>query len=313
MNSRIILPIPSPQANKYSRGRAVFLAGSNRYPGSAALAALASQRIGAGYTHVFTTKAAVPLVRATSPSLVVEERAKWSSKDLSEVRQGHPSALCIGPGFTGSEKEEVLLQQALRDVAYPLLIDGGALGLLGSKNAQRLLAMRAEVGWTTVLTPHGGEAARLSKDLGIVETTPDGLATALAEATGALVVLKGPDTYIADGDSLTPMTAGTAALAKAGTGDVLSGMITGLLAQGIDGADAAFTGSYIHGQAGKYAADLYSVVAVTAEDVIHCIPAILKQLMDALPSEDFGAPLGEAVEPSPEERTSEAGIPEESV
>ena len=268
-------PHPARDANKYTRGKLVVIAGSSRYPGAAVLAARASQRMGAGYTEVITASEAVDVVRLSSPSLVVRALDDWGFDELRESTGEKPCAVCIGPGFTGDSESKALVSSTLRRAACPVLVDGGGLSGLVEEGALQALAWRAGQGWATVLTPHAGEARRLAEPLGISADGPAALAADLARALGSIVVLKGPDTFVSDGSSALAMREGTPALAKAGTGDVLAGMISALLAQGIAPASAAYLGSLLHARAGAAAAARLTDIAVCAEDVIESICEVL--------------------------------------
>ena len=271
------LPWPDEGVNKYSRGKLTVVAGSARYSGAAVLAALASQRMGAGYTEVITDPSAVNVVRLSSPSLVVRPSDDWKPGELKASEPGKPCAVCIGPGFTGDDDAAAdLVARVLKKAPCPVLVDGGGLARLATKKNLHTLAARFTDGLTTVITPHGGEAARLAASLGLPTSNPEKLAAGLSLATQAIVVLKGPDTFISNGKRTECMTAGTPALAKAGTGDVLAGMIASLLAQGMDPLGAALLGTKLHALAGKAAADLYTDISVVAEDVITAIPQAIR-------------------------------------
>ena len=267
---------PAEDANKYTRGKLTVVAGSARYPGAAALAARASQRMGAGYTEVITAAEAVDVVRLASPSLVVRSFGEWSPKKALVAKEGKPCAVCMGPGFEGSDDEAALVVRVLKRAACPALVDGGGLAALGTAKALKQLSKRAEQNLPTVITPHGGEAARLAKPFSLPVDDPEQLAAGLTLALHAIVVLKGPVTYVADGKRVEAMREGTPALAKAGTGDVLAGMIGALLAQGVDPFEAALAGAELHARAGKAAAGRLTDIAVTAEDVIEAIPEALQ-------------------------------------
>ena len=266
---------PATDANKYTRGKLVVIAGSERYPGAAVLAARASQRMGAGYTEVVTARSAVDIVRMSSPSLVVRALCDWKPEELLASREGKPCAVCIGPGFVGDGESTELVARVLKRAACPMVVDGGGLAGLGSAKALKQLAKRAERGLPTVVTPHGGEAARLAKPFALPTDDPEQLAAGLSLALRAIVVLKGPDTHIADGRRVEVMREGTPALSKAGTGDVLAGMVGALLAQGIDPFEAAVMGTTLHARAGKAAAERYTDIAVCAEDIIEAVPEVL--------------------------------------
>lgn len=271
-----LLPIPDAGVNKYTRGKLTVVAGSTRYPGAACLVALASQRMGAGYTEVVTAASAVDLVRSCHPSLVVGSRGDWQVTDLAPDRPDKPVAYLVGSGFEGESTEsQRLVHTVLKNAQAPVLVDGGGLAALVSKKGQRLLKRRFIQGWSTVVTPHGGEAASLARAFDLPTEKPDDLARLLALAYGVVVVLKGPDTYLSDGDLTVAMREGTAALAKAGTGDVLAGMIGALLAQGLEPLDAAMLGAVVHARAGRIASGALTSISVTAEDVIDRIPSAI--------------------------------------
>lgn len=267
---------PAADANKYTRGKLVVVAGSARYPGAAVLAARAGQRMGAGYTEVITAPEAVCVVRASSPSLVVRALGDWRAKELPASTENKPCAVCVGPGFVGDETSAELVIRVLKRAKCPVVVDGGGLAKLASKAALAQLAKRAEKGLPTIITPHGGEAARLAQPFSLGTDDPEQLAAGLSLALHAIVVLKGPDTYVADGRRVEAMREGMAALAKAGTGDVLAGMIGALLAQGADVFDAALLGATLHARAGAAAAKRLTDIAVCAEDLLDSLPAVLK-------------------------------------
>lgn len=276
--AELALPWPSEDANKYTRGKLTIIAGSARYSGAAVLAALASQKMGAGYTEVVTAPSAMSIVRIASPSLVVCSVDDWKPGELRESTPEKPCAVCIGPGFSPDDDDAAeLVSRVLKKAPCPVLVDGGGLARLASKKNLRTLAERFSSGLATVITPHGGEAARLARSLGVPIGDPQRLAKALSLATQAVVVLKGPDTHISDGKRDECMTAGTPALAKAGTGDVLAGMIAALLAQGVDAFDAARLGSTLHALAGVAAGEIHTEISVAAEDVIAAIPEAIRR------------------------------------
>ena len=274
------LPFPRADANKYTRGKLTLVAGSNRYPGAACLSAVAAERMGAGYVEIVVPVSLKPLLVSASPSLVISSRKGWDACDLSVVTPNHPQALCIGPGFDSAEAEsEALVFAALRNAAYPVLVDGGALDALTTKKGRRLLRRRFERGLETVVTPHLGEAARLAKPFSLDVRNPARLASMLSLAYGFTVVLKGPDTFVSDGERTFAITEGTPDLAKAGTGDVLAGMISSLAAQGVPPLQAGVLGPTLHAKAGRAAGRRFTSFGVRAEDVADCIPQAIIELI----------------------------------
>ena len=276
-----LVPLPDDDANKYSRGTLAAIVGSERYPGAACLAAYAGQRMGAGYTEVFTSPSAVPLVQGFRPSLVVRPRAALKA-NLPAAKPGKPRAYLVGCGFDAEDVEaEKLVHFVLKHADAPVLVDGTGLDALVSAKGRRLLRRRFLNGNPTVITPHAGEAARLARPFDLPVDDPCALAEALSLAYGAIAVVKGPVTYLSDGEQTVRMAHGTPALAKAGTGDVLAGMTAALLAQGLDPFEASVLGAELHARAGLAAAARWSTIAATAEDVVACIPDAIAELVSA--------------------------------
>ena len=276
---RDAMPKLRADANKYTRGKLTVIAGSKRYPGAAALAAVASQRMGAGYTQVICAPQAVEVVRAASPSLVVRSWKKLHASDFPCARERHPEACVVGPGFDPDDDACVdATLRALKKTRAPLLVDGGALTVLAAERGRELLRRRFECGLRTVLTPHAGEAARLARPFDLSTSDPAELSRLLSLVYGAIVLVKGPKSYVSDGEQIAVVSDGSAALAKAGTGDVLAGMIGALLAQGADPFDACVIGATLHAWAGRAAAADLTETCVVAEDVPRYLPAAIKRL-----------------------------------
>ena len=294
-----LLPFPQANAHKYSRGRLMLVAGSRPYPGAACLAAGAGQRMGAGYVEVFTHPENVSKLQAFRPSLVVRD---WNTllarETLETAREGRPCAYLVGSGFDATDSESAhLLLHVLKHAEAPVLIDGGAIaGLIGTA-ARTQCRSRHERGLVTVITPHSGEAAVIGRPLGLSGLPQVDYAEELAWEYGSIVVLKGPNTVISDGERSFAMTEGTAALAKAGTGDVLAGMIAALLAQGVDAVDACVLGATLHARAGVAAAMELTDICVTPEDVVDKIPAAIRQTMERSLEAARAREAAEATEP----------------
>ena len=179
----------------------------------------------------------------------------------------------LGPGLGRAEHSAHLARELAPRIPAPLLIDADGLNALGTDLAT--LAAREE---PTVLTPHAGELGRL---LGVssAEVGAHRLASArrASEESGAVVVLKGDDTLVVDGERVAVNAHGSPALATAGTGDVLSGTIAALIARGMEPFEAACAGVLAHARAGSAAAERVGLVeSVVATDVIEALPAGLK-------------------------------------
>lgn len=291
-----LVPFPKKNVNKYTRGKLTIVGGSAAYPGAACLASLAAYRMGAGYVEVVCAPETLPIIRTFDPNVVARSWDGWlpSSSKLNEADQAHPGACLMGSGLEGTPDEAALVLETLRVCRKPVVVDGGAITALATEAGRAVASLRAESGLVTVATPHFGEAARLGEPFKMKPPKAPAsqpkddarFAQQLADAYGATIVLKGSDTYIAKAqiphsgkdDAVYQMSLGTAALAKAGTGDVLAGTIGALLAQGLDPLAAAQLGSTLHAEAGRIAAERLTAVSVCATDVAESIPAAIAAL-----------------------------------
>jgi hydroxyethylthiazole kinase-like uncharacterized protein yjeF len=257
------LPQLRASGNKYSRGHALLWGG---YPtsGAARMAARAAARAGAGLTTIAVAPEALPIYAAALTSIMV--RAAATPADLDELLADKRfNALLIGPG-AGVDAATRARALAMLATRRAVLLDADAI----SAFAQDRRTLFAAVGGPCVLTPHDGEFARLFAASG------DKLARsrAAARASGAVIVLKGADTVIAAPDGRAVINANApATLATAGSGDVLGGMILGLLAQGMDAFAAAAAGVWLHGAA---ASDFGP--GLLAEDLPDLLPGVLRRL-----------------------------------
>src|SRR5262245_11868024 len=260
------LPSRPPDAHKW-RAAVVIAAGSPGMTGAAHLAARAAQRAGAGMVRVASPGIEYDPALPTEAVGVGVPAAGWD--DAVAVQVERAGALVLGPGLGRSAPTVTAIHHLASGARVPLVVDGDGLTALGEQAAAILARRTAPV----VLTPHDGEYARLAGH----PPGEDRLAAArdLATVTGAIVLLKGPTTVIAEpGGRVRISTAGDARLATAGTGDVLSGIVGALLAQGADAADAAAAGAWLHGTAaceGPFR-------GMVASDVIAGLPPVLARL-----------------------------------
>ena len=277
-----LLPLPGPDAHKNSRGRLLVVAGSGAYPGAAVLAARGAMRAGAGYVTLAVPEGVVSTAQAhllASPVVGLPEGRghAFSSAALEKLLQlaRDYDAVVLGPGLTLADGAVVTVRGLVERLDMPLLIDADGLNAL--VDARSLLDSRTA---PTVLTPHPGELARL---LGIsaAEVQSDRVSSSARLATGSRsVVLKGAGTVISGGRRQVVNTSGTPALATAGTGDVLAGIIGALLAQGLSPLDSGALGAFLHGRAGQAAAAVLTPMCVTAEDVPEFLSDAVSELLD---------------------------------
>jgi NAD(P)H-hydrate epimerase len=230
------LPEPKAQDHKYTRGHVVIVAGE--MTGAARLAAMGAARIGAGMVTVLAPAESLPMLAALPAAIIVAARPKPSA--LGEwLRQRKAAAVLIGPGLGRTADARAYINACL-GAALPAVLDADALTAFAD-HADGLSGRRAPM----VLTPHAGEFARVFGD-----GADDRLARtrSAAASTGAVVVAKASDTIIADGAGRAAINANAPPwLASAGAGDVLAGMILGLLGQGMPAFEAAAAAVWMHG------------------------------------------------------------------
>jgi len=252
--------------HKYTYGHALLYAGSPNMMGAAILSAKACLRSGAGLVTVHTEAPLKPIVQTALPEALV------SSETLFDTVTQKKAAIGIGPGLAIDEYNSHLLQRLLTDWENPLVIDATALTLL----APHLSLLSQKKGIPAILTPHGGEFERL---FGKSNNSFDQLHTALIKAKehNCYIILKGHHTLIAcpDGEAYFNTT-GNSGMATAGSGDVLTGMLTGLLAQGYEAKEACILGVYLHGLAGDLAAAAFSEEAMIAGDITEQLGAAFR-------------------------------------
>lgn len=262
-----LLPRPEGESDKYRRGVVGVAAGSDRYPGAALLAVGSALHGGAGAVRYAGT-AAHEVVRAHPETLVTSG---------GPAAAGRVQAWVVGPGLSQGPDAERALDEALA-AGVPVLVDADALHLLARRGAAPAHA---------VLTPHAGEASALLAGVGAdvarqqIEAERLRWARELARRYGCTVLLKGSTTVVASADPEAPVRVnptGTAWLATAGSGDVLSGLTGALLAAGLSPFDAASVGAYLHGLAGAASAH---GAPTTATAVAAALPGVWRDVAAA--------------------------------
>jgi hydroxyethylthiazole kinase-like uncharacterized protein yjeF len=244
-----LLPVRPPDADKRGSGAPLIVAGSTQFPGAAVLAAWGAARAGAGYVTVAAPEGAAAALRAHLVEQVVvtyDERDPAGAVRTILELTGRSNAIAIGPGLGLSEAFGEIVNGVLAGSALPVVADASALYHL----AKRLGAYRDK---PLVITPHAGEFARLSGKGTIAPGERLARLRAFVDEHGIVTLLKGRTTLVAGRDVTHLNPTGSNALATAGTGDVLTGAIATLLAQGLSPIDAARAGAYWHGRAGSVA------------------------------------------------------------
>jgi NAD(P)H-hydrate epimerase len=268
------LPKRADDSHKGSYGSVLILAGSRGMAGAAALAAAAALRSGAGLARVASPLEVQPTVASFEPSYMTYPVAQ-DDEGLMTAAGGaavlarfgsETDVLAVGPGLGRSSDLAALVRSIAASFAKPLVVDADGLNNLGASPVPRA----AGAAW--IVTPHPGEAARLlDTTTKAIQGDREGAASRLAERLGAIVVLKGYRTVVTDGRRIFVNTTGNPGMATAGVGDVLTGVISALWAQGLEAIDAACMGVYAHGLAGDIAKDQNGEMGMIAGDVVDAL------------------------------------------
>jgi NAD(P)H-hydrate epimerase len=278
------LPRRGPASTKFSSGQVLIAGGSRGLTGAPCMSALAATRAGAGYATVAVPAEleAIFEVKLTEVMSVACPSADghFEGQAAGPIVQAaqRAAAVVLGPGIGRAEQIAGLVADLTAQIEAPLVIDADGLNAL----AGRLDVLRARSA-PTVLTPHAGELARLlERDSQEINEHRVACAREAADAADAVVVLKGDDTLVAaPGELLVVNALSSPALATAGTGDVLSGMIAALIARGVEARTATAAAVHAHARAGRFAAArIGAAESVVATDVIEEIPVGLDQSME---------------------------------
>ncbi len=253
-------------------GKVCIVAGSVGMSGAAALAGRAALRAGAGLVRVATAKSALPIVASIEPSYTTIPLAEDSSGRIAANAvnaildaASDNDAMAFGPGVGVTASLRLIVQTLIEQDGLRLVIDGDGLN-----NLSKLKNWPAKLRAAVTLTPHPGEMKRLWSGLFRQDMPPDReeQAAKLAQHSKTVVVLKGAGTVVTDGQRLYVNKTGNPGMATAGSGDVLTGVITALMGQGMSNFDAAVLGVYVHGLAGDIAARKLGQVSLIATDII---------------------------------------------
>lgn len=257
------LPDRAQNSHKGDFGRLNIVAGSLGMSGAALLCARGAIKAGAGITALFSCPYTIDKLQTSVPSALgvpigdCSDRVHGASFDNSLAQC---SALAVGPGL-GNHEDLLGFVCQIAASSIPKVIDADALNILSLSSSC--------FGKNTVLTPHPKEFSRLAKKpVGDILSNPIAYANQYAQTHNVTLLLKGATTVVSDGNACCLVTAGSPAMAKGGSGDVLTGVIGGLLAQGMSPFDAACAGAYLCGKAGKAAAREMGTYAPSAEDTL---------------------------------------------
>lgn len=278
VHEKTLPPLPErpSDAHKGTFGTVIIAGGCRTMIGAPALAAGAALRAGAGLVKILTDAAIIPHVLGLEPCATAIETGmsiEQTLANLNEADRQETAVLALGPGL-GKDPSAWREVESLLACSRRMVIDADALNILAQIRPGGITSLGPA---QLVLTPHPGEFKRLADALGIKLSATDPkerpeAAAALARAFNAVVLLKGKNTIIADAKRYIVNPFANPAMATAGTGDVLTGLIAGLLAQHCSPWDAAVLGAHLHSKAAQRWSDVHGLSGMTAVDLMHQLP-----------------------------------------
>ncbi|WP_372793333.1 NAD(P)H-hydrate dehydratase [Lutibacter sp.] len=287
-----IIPLYKPR-NKWSHkgtyGHSLIIGGSFGKIGAVTLATKAALKIGSGLVTAYLPKCGYNILQISAPEAMVEvdDEQVLTYYNFKTI----PTIIGIGPGMGTSEKTAIGFEKFIKENKLPLVIDADAINLLAQNKS--LLTYLPE---KTILTPHPKELERL---IGIWKNDYDKLEIALkfCKEHSLIIVIKGAHTAVIDGESMYFNSTGNPALATAGSGDVLTGLITGLIAQGYQPKNAAIFGVFLHGKTADIAIQETAYETFTASTILEYLP---NAILDLFNQENIEEVESEKAEPSSE-------------
>ncbi len=263
-----IMPPRPENSNKGTFGRVLNIAGSKNYIGAAVLSSITPLRTGAGLVTLACPKFLIPIIASKLPEVTF---LPLDEPIFKAIREYDVISLGCGLGKSGETKE--LVKKVLNtNTNAKWVIDADALNIIAEENIK-------ELPQNSILTPHPKEMSRLLNcTLKEIQENREESAIKCSKKFKCNVLLKGQNTVITNGETVYINKTGSSALAKAGSGDVLTGIISGLMAQGLSPFEAGIKGAYLHGLSGETAAKDLSVYSVLAGDLIEYLPKVILKL-----------------------------------
>ena len=277
------LPRHDGGGGKEDRGRVLIVGGSATLPGAPLLAGLGALRAGAGILQIATCRSVAPHLALAMPEAMVVGCSETEDGGLSPDAAdriielaGKVDAVLIGPGMSDLDATRELATRLVAEVDGPQIVLD-ALALTGLKDVPHLLQNKAG---RVVITPHAGEMATFL-DIERNEVEADALAAARRAhaATGAVIAMKGVDTFVVSADEHWVSKRGSLALATSGSGDTLAGILIGLLARGTPPLLSVLWAVYLHASAGERLAQRYGRVGALARAIPAAVPMLLEELL----------------------------------
>ncbi len=269
-----LMPKRIPRSDKSCYGRIYAFTGCDNMTGAAVLSAKSAYKVGAGLIYAYTTRHCSQIMQYHLPEAVVNsvpETDGYINSDAGNIDLSGATVILIGCGLGNNNITYGFLKEILNKISIPLVLDADGLNIISQNEELKNMLPN-----NTVITPHPKEMSRLT-GLSVKEIINNPVETALsfAKKYNVITVLKDARTVIASPQGqVTINITGTPAMSKGGSGDCLAGIISGLIAQGLDCCTAASLGCYISGKAGEIAESRLSSYGITASDLIDCIPAV---------------------------------------
>lgn len=269
----IMLPKRRQYSNKGDYGRVLVVGGSPDMCGASYFSAFASLRTGAGLVKVFAPSENRIVLQTMLPEamLTTYDRNNFDEESLKEDLEW-ATTVVVGSGLGQSETAKKIVRCVMKNAEVPVVVDADAINLIAADKSLLPAGKDRKIGAEFIFTPHLKEMSRLcGKSVREIMSSLEATATHFAVENDAICVLKDARTVVSDGKCLYVNTSGCSAMAKGGSGDVLTGVVAGLIAQGMKPLSAATLGVYIHGLAGEKAAKKRGEYGVIASDVIYFI------------------------------------------
>ena len=269
-----ILPDRDVNANKGDFGRILLLCGSRGFTGAAALAAMGALRTGAGLVYLGVPESiyAIEAIKLDEPVVfpLADEGGMLSDRSIGDIkgRLGTMDAVLVGPGIGRSPGTRAVVTAVLESYQGPVVLDADGINVLSGH--RDVLRGRK---YPTILTPHDKEFRRIGGDLSVDRIQA---AESFAREMGVVLLLKGHETIITNGQQTYVNGTGNPGMAVGGCGDVLSGMIVSLLGQGIEPLEAAAAAAWLHGKAGDVCAQELGQYGMLPTDMLRALPRLLK-------------------------------------
>ncbi len=274
------LPARKADSHKGDCGRVLVVAGSRGMAGAATLCADAALRAGSGLVHLALPGGIYRIAASHCRCVIFHPMpqtddgtmAAGSSDALRALAQ-RSDVVAIGPGLTTHQETKQVVLRLIAETEVTVVIDADAINALAESTE-----ILSKAAGPRILTPHPGEMARLTgTTTAEIRAAREETATAFASEHNITLALKGRGTIVTNGDCLYVNRSGNHGMATAGSGDVLTGLIAGLAAQGMAPFEATQLGVYLHGMAGDKAEEAFTAWSMTAQDILGCVPETFKR------------------------------------